>query len=284
MTLGFGVSALYGLKTEYDRGWIGRYHAVKSELTTININPALGFKINDQLSFGIGISAQYADAELTNALDFGTLGAPLGTLPANPAFDGFTKIQGDDWGFGFNLGVLYQFNEHSRIGLSYRSKVEHTLEGDNELTIPAFATALAGPSRTRDAKADLTTPATISLSAYHRINDRWAIMGDITWTDWSEFEELRIRFDEPGARDSVQPQDWEDAYRFSLGLSYAYNDHWTLRGGIAYDETPVSTDKRTPRIPDNSRRWVTFGASYRPSPTFSFDFAYAHIFVSDTPD
>ena len=282
---GFAISSLYGLVTEYDRNWIGRYHAVKSDLLTLNINPSLGFRINNNLSLGVGVSAQYADAELTNALDFGTLGflagAP-GATPSNPALDGFTRLEGDDWGFGFNLGLLYEFDDSTRIGLAYRSEIDHDLKGDNQLTIPDFAVPLAGPSRTRGATAPVTIPATLSLSGYHEISDRWAIMADVTWTDWSVFEELRIIFDN-GDPDSVQPEEWDDSYRFSIGANYRYNDDWTFRTGIAYDQTPVpNAELRTPRIPDNSRRWIAFGASYRPSSTFSFDVAYTHIFISDT--
>lgn len=290
LSFGFGISALYGLATEYDRDWIGRYHAVKSELFSVNINPALGYKINDQFSVGIGVSAQYLDADLTNALDFGTLGFLSGApvTPSSREFDGFTEVTGDDWGFGFNLGVLYEPNPGTRIGLGFRSEIDHTLEGENELTVPDFAVGLAGPSRTRDASADATTPATVSLSGYHEINARWAIMADITWTEWSSFEELRIEFSDdpfdPDPRDSVQPEEWDDVFRYSIGVNYRYSDALTLRAGFAYDDSPVPrTELRTPRIPDNDRRWVSLGASYRPSDSFSFDVAYTHIFISDTP-
>ena len=284
LTFGFGVSSLYGLVTEYDRNWVGRYHAVKSELLTINVNPALSYRVDEHLSFGAGVSAQYAEAHLTNALDFGTLGFLAGApvTPSTPAFDGFTDVEGDAWDFGFNLGVLYQFTPGSRVGLAYRSEIEHTLEGKNKLTIPTFATPLAGPSRTRGVKATATIPATLSLSGYHQLNEKWALMADVTWTDWSAFKELRLRFDDGGA-DSVQPENWDDSFRYSIGVNYAYSDALLLRAGIAYDKTPVPDEFRTPRIPDNSRRWVAFGGSYKLSEAFSLDFAYTHIFVSDTP-
>lgn len=297
ITFGFGISSLYGLATEYPDDWIGRYHAIESELITLNINPALGFQINDQWSIGAGVSAQYADATLSNALDFGGLvtvqqiqaGDPLTLAPSDPRFDGKTEVVGDDWGFGFNLGVLFQPNPGTRFGIGYRSKIDHTLTGDNDLTIPDIPEilALAGPSRSRDAEASVTIPATLSFSGYHELSSRWAVMADVTWTDWSEFDELRVEFSndpvDPDPSDSVQPEEWEDAFRYSLGVNYRYSDALTFRAGVAYDETPVPSAKlRTPRIPDNSRRWITLGASYRPSETFSFDIAYAHIFVSDT--
>ncbi|MFO1351479.1 MAG: outer membrane protein transport protein [Gammaproteobacteria bacterium] len=283
-SIGLGINAPYGLVTEYDKNWIGRYHAVKSDLRTININPAAAFKISDQFALGFGLSAQYADAELSNAIDFGALGFLAGApvQPSTPAFDGFTKLTGDDWGFGFNLGVLFQPQPSTRIGLAYRSKIDHTISGDNSLTIPAFATALAGPSRTRAATADLTTPATLSLSGYHDINAQWAVMADITWTDWSAFDELRIKFKD-GSADSVQPENWEDTFRYSIGVNFKPAQAWTLRAGLAYDETPVPNARlRTPRIPDNSRTWLALGATYRIADSFSFDFGYVHVFLNDT--
>lgn len=293
LTLGLGIMAPFGLATEYSKSWIGRYHAVESTLATVNITPALAYRINNHFSVGAGVSAQYIDATLTNALDFGTLGFLAGipgVRPSDPAFDGSTRVEGDDWSFGFNVGALYEFDNNAfddptRIGLSYRSEYDHTLDGDNTLAVPAFALPLTGLPTTkiaRDAKADTTLPAIASLSAYHRVNQQLAVMADVSWTDWSVFDELRIEFEDGTA--SVQPENWEDSWRYALGVDYFYNSDWTLRAGIAYDETPVShTQDRTPRIPDNSRRWVAVGASYRPTPAFSFDFAYAHLFVSDTP-
>lgn len=289
LSFGLGISALYGLATEYDRDWIGRYHAVESDLFTVNVNPAIAYKVSDQLSLGLGVSVQYADATLSNALDFGTLGFLAGApvSPSNPQFDGFTSLEGDDWGFGFNLGALYQASPQTRIGLAFRSRIDHTLEGENKLAIPDFAVSLAGPSRTRGGKADLTTPATVSLSAYHELDDRWAIMGDITWTEWSVFDELRVQFNDdpfdPDPNDSVQPEEWDNVLRYSLGVNYRYSSELLLRTGIAYDESPVSTEFRTPRIPDNDRLWLSFGGSYQVSENLGLDFAYVHIFVDDTP-
>lgn len=292
-TLSFGLSSTtpYGLTTEYDKDWIGRYHAIKSELLTFNINAALAYQLNEQLSLGAGISVQYGKATLSNALDFGTLGflagAP-GATPSNPALDGFTEVSGDDWSLGFNLGMQYQATPSTRFGASYRSKIEHTLEGKSELVIPDFAAALVGPSRTRDATAKATTPASMSISVHHDINPQWAVMADITRTQWTSFKELRIDYanDAFSATPSptVQPENWKDSNRYALGLTYKYSPKWTLRTGIAYDETPVPSVKfRTPRIPDNDRFWLAFGASYRYSEQLSVDIGYVHIFADDTP-
>lgn len=292
--LGLGVNAPFGLKTEYDSNWVGRYHAIESELQTVNINPAIAYNASDDVAVGVGVSAQYADATLTNAIDFGTvcLGSPLaaacpgaGVLPQTA--DGSGRVEGDDWGFGFNFGILYSIADTSRVGFSYRSKIKQTLEGDVDFTVPTrFATLLAGAGSTQfsdtGAKASTTLPESASLSLYHELDHRWTMLADATWTRWSRFDELRVEFDNPVQADNVTPENWNNSMRYSLGVNYRYDTQWLLRAGIAYDETPISSaTDRTPRIPDNSRRWLAVGARYRASDTLSMDVGYAHLFIGD---
>ena len=133
-----------------------------------------------------------------------------------------------------------------------------------------------------DAEADLDLPDSLSLSVYQKVSDRWAVMGDVTWTNWSRFEELRIEFDNPAQGDSVEPENWEDTFRFGLGVNYLPGEKLTLRTGVAYDPTPVQNEFRTARIPDSDRIWLSFGSSYEVSDSFSLDFAYVHIFFADS--
>ena len=106
-------------------------------------------------------------------------------------------------------------------------------------------------------------------------------MGDVTWTNWSRFRELRIQFDNPVQPDSVEPENWEDTWRLGLGVNYKVSDAWKLRAGVAYDPTPVKDEFVTARIPDSDRTWLTLGTSYQLSSSFSFDLAYVHIFFDD---
>jgi long-chain fatty acid transport protein len=297
MRVGVGIGAPFGLSTEYDSGWVGRYHAIKSEVATFNINPSLAYQVNDRLSLGAGLNFMRASAELSNALDYSAicLGAQppatcalLGlTTPGAAATDGQVVIEGDDWGYGFNLGLLYDVSEKTRIGAAYRSQVKQELEGTADFSGPsgillpsAFTAALADT----DASAAVDLPASLSLSVTTAIAPQWELMADLTWTQWSSFEELRIKFANPLKADSVQPENWDDTYKLSLGFNYHHNQAWTWRGGIAYDQTPVpDAESRTPRIPGNDRKWIAAGFSYTASPALTFDLALAHLFVSDTP-
>ncbi|MBD3634567.1 MAG: porin [Methylophaga sp.] len=266
VTLGLGVTAPFGLVTEYRDDWVGKYLAVKSEMLTVNFNPTIAIKASEKLSLGFGVSAQYIDVKLSKMVDLG--GDP------NVA-DARAKLKGDDWGYGINMGLLYQATEQTRIGLAYRSKISNTLEGDGTLKTNT-GTTLADEKIT----AGLDLPETISLAIHHDINDQWAVMADATWTRWSRFEELLIESD--GILATQKPEDWENSMRYGIGLSYQHNDKWQFRTGIAYDETPIpNSQRRTARIPGTDRKWVAFGASYHYSDNIVIDAAYAHLFMDD---
>ena len=277
--LGLTINAPFGLKTDYDDDdWVGRYHAIKSELTTININPTFAFKVSDHMTIGLGVSAMYADGELTNAVDVG-LGAALGGtpipgwVPGSSTFDSRAKLTGDDWGFGYNFGFMLEPSDNTRLGLHYRSKVELTLDGDVKIHGPIL-------NSKQDAKLTITLPDTLSVSGYHAINSKWAIMGDFTWTQWSRIKTLDIKLDD-GSR-SVSKWNYEDSSRYAIGTEYTHSNKWKYRAGLALDQTPVPHDSdRSPRVPDADRTWLTLGLTYSHTPNLSFDFGYAHLFVDD---
>jgi long-chain fatty acid transport protein len=278
---GVGIFIPFGLGTEYDSTWVGRYHTTKSEMLTVDINPTVAYRINSQWSVGGGISAQYIDADLRNAVDFGTINAALGFgLPILPqGADGAVKLTGDDWSFGFNLGVLFELSDETRFGLAYRSKISHEVDGDAKFTTPTAAQPLAtflGLVNT-DVSADIDLPANIALSGYHQLNEKWAIMATVIWTDWSVLDELRIDFDSPAA-DNVITLKWDDSYYYAIGATWFYSDRWTFRGGLAFDETPVPNSQlRTPRVPDDNRIWISAGGSYQISDQWDLDFAGTYI-------
>ncbi|MCX8031636.1 MAG: outer membrane protein transport protein [Thermodesulfovibrionales bacterium] len=277
--IGIGFTAPFGLTTEYDNDWVGRYHGVESHLMTLNIMPVIAYKITDKLSIGGGINMMYAKAKLTNAVDFGLIG--LGPSQSQTA-DGFVELKGDNWAFGFNLGVLYELTENSRIGLSYRSKVKHKLKGDADFTIPSgLPIPVYTAFRDSTITAKLTTPADISLSFYHHLNPQWAIMADVKWTDWSVFDEIRIKFDS-GLQDNVTTTNWRSSFRYSIGATYQPSKDWILRTGIALDKTPIRNETfRTPRIPCEDRIWIALGGSYQISKSTTIDVGYVHIFTDD---
>jgi len=289
LKFGIGMTSPFGLGTEYDGDWVGRYHTVKSDIMTIDINPSIAYRIHKMFSIGAGVSVQYIDAELTQKIDFGTMDAALagGAYGLTPqGSDGKGEITGDDWAFGFNVGVLFEPTENTRFGLSYRSRIKYELEGEADFSYPnAAAAALAANPLVNavdsDVDADITLPDSLSFSAYHQLTEHLAIMADVTWVNWSCLDELRIKFDS-GADDSVVTLKWENSFRYSIGATFQATEQLTLRTGVAYDETPVPSAKyRTPRVPDDDRIWLALGLSYQFTEMIGLDIGYTYIFAGD---
>lgn len=262
---GFAVTAPFGLKTDYDREWVGRFHADESELVTVDINPSLAYKISDAFSAGIGVSAQYADATLSRALSNGP-GAP----------EGFAEVEGDDWSYGWNIGFMYHPSTTFRAGIGYRSKISHKLDGgNNEISgVPAL-----GGNFRASASARATLPETVHAGVYIEFASKWGASLGFRWTRWNRFDELRIQT--RGLPDDVTPEDWENAVSANIGVDYFYSDKWTFRAGYMFDETPVPDKTRTPRIPDEDRHWVAIGTTFKANQKLQIDFGYTHLFIED---
>jgi long-chain fatty acid transport protein len=263
LKFGLGVNTPFGLTTEYTQTWAGRFDAVESAIMTVNVNPTVAYQVNESLSLGAGLQIQYMDVTLSQIID-------ADFNPGNGVQEALGEITGDDWGYGFNLGLLYEFSEATRVGLAYRSRISHTLEGD--LAVAGIVAA--------GASADFTAPELVTFGAYHDINEQWAIMGEVQWQGWSTFDELRV-VNDVGLPDLVTPENWNDAWFFSLGATWKPSETWTLRGGAAVEQTPVPDAYRTPRLTDADRTWVALGAQYQLSPRFSIDASYSHIFIDD---
>ena len=279
--LGLGVGAPFGLMTEYDKGWAGRYHSEKFSIESININPSIAFKATDTLSFGAGVNYMHLDADYTKA-QYAFLGAGAGM---NGDLEARVRAKGDAW--GWNVGILWQATPDTRFGLSYRSKIKIDADGTTKvsnrtLSDPAAGgLAAAGIIGTHNAETSVELPDSAILSVVHRLNDRWTLLGDVSWTGWSSIPELKIR--STGLPDSTLDLRFKDAWRVALGAHYKYSDAWTFKGGVAWDQSPVQSDTYRPSsLPDNDRYWVSLGAKYNFSKTTSIDVGYAHLFVKST--
>ncbi len=285
LKLGLAITAPFGLETSNPTGWEGRYHALNSRLTTVNINPNIAYRVTDRLSIGAGFVAEYADAKLTSAVDFGGIGASFGITGAIPgAQDGSAEVRGDDWGFGGIIGAMYQVTDSTRLGLAYRSPVRHKLEGDGQFFldsagIGATLSASSGAFVDTGATAEITLPETVSFGIHHDINEQWAVMVEVAWTNWTRFDELTVKFDNPAQEDSVTIEDWDDSWFIALGGSYRPTPEWTIKAGIAFDQSPIPNSTRTPRIPGEDRYWLSAGVSYQPLDWLKVSAAYTHIFM-----
>jgi long-chain fatty acid transport protein len=302
--IALGVNAPFGLKTEWDPGWVGRFHAIKSDVKTLNFNPTLAVKLHDRLSVGAGVSVQRLGAELTQAVPYGGVAAgvasgfgPLASAgilaqlggPSGLAREGVARIEGHAWTLGYDVGVLWSASDRLRAGASYRSAIRHDLEGTSDFAAaPAFAetgpigalgTALNARFRGGPVTARIELPDTLSVAAAYE-GDRFQLLADWTRTGWSSIQDLTIRRAD-GTVLSTVPLHFRDTWRVGAGLSYRVDDHWLGRVGTAYDKAPVRDAFRTPRLPDNDRVWAAVGLQRRLGKSGAFDLGYAHVFVRD---
>jgi long-chain fatty acid transport protein len=260
--VGLGVSAPFGLANKYDADWFGRYDSIETDLLTINIAPSVAYKVLDWVSIGGGIDIQYADVKLTSALFAG---------PASPDF--ISEVEGDDWAVGYNVGILFEPLPTTRVGIHYRSRIDHTLEGDVKAT-------QAGVLRSnRPGTADLDLPDIIAVGFAHDVTPALTLMAEYNWYGWSSFKEIRVK--QAGVDDRPVPQNYQDTFSIAVGAQYKLNEEWTVRSGFQYDETPTVDGFRSTRTPDGDRYWLSAGLSYDISDNFTVDVAYTHVFIED---
>lgn len=281
--IGLSVTSPFGLVTKYDNDFIGRYHALTSTLRTINVAPTVAYKPVPWLSIGASLQIQHAYARISNAVDFGSAGAlaglgPFGILPGTR--DGRATVRGDDIAVGWTLGAVWEPADGTRVGLSFRSALFHTLDGDASFQGAPAPLANNVNFRNTNAKAKLTTPESLSFGVAQRVGERWTLLGDLSWTNWSRFRELRVDF-ESGRAPSVSEQNWRDTWSLALGAEYLVADGLRVRAGAAYDQSPARDRYRTPRIPDSDRYWLSVGASYQVMRNVELTAAYTHIFAND---
>ncbi|MEZ9522962.1 outer membrane protein transport protein [Enterovibrio norvegicus] len=272
--IGFSTFSNFGLSTEYPSDSVAGPIAGQTELLTVDFNVNYAYKINEQLSLGAGLNAVYADASLVRNAGAAALAAPT-TEVAN--------IEGDGWGFGWNVGALWEFDENHRLGAAYRSKVDITLEGDYS----GVGTAYVGnPGVTVPGELELNLPDIFEFSGYHKLAPKWAVHYSAMMIGWDSFQEIKATSDvtncgsSAGTFDGVclqKDEKWENSWRYSIGATHYLNNEWTLRAGLALDESPVPDSHRTMSIPDTERTWYSLGASYQPSANLTIDGGLAYL-------
>ncbi|MCB1958382.1 MAG: outer membrane protein transport protein [Rhodocyclaceae bacterium] len=284
LSFGLGFGAPFGLKTEYSDDFMGRFLAINSDIKTYNINPSVAYQVNEQFSVGFGLNYQKMEAELSNAVNFSGLLAQAG-VGVFPGLEGVGTVTADDFSWGWNAGLMFEPSATTRVGVSYRSKIKHDLTGTISFERPDSGNALLNGAMAAGAPngpgyAEVELPDTLIISAYQQLNDKWTMLGDLSWTGWSSMQSLDI-FRSNGTKLSTETLKWRDTWRIALGSNYQYSDKVKVKFGVAYDQSPVETEHRLARLPDANRIWLSLGSQYQVSPAMVIDVGYAHLFISD---
>ena len=290
---GASLTSNYGLATEFNDNYAAGSMGGKTALTTANLNLSGAYRLSNSWSFGLGLNAVYAKAKLERyAGDLPLLLAGSGAISPQlaaqiPADTQIAKLKGDAWGFGWNAGILYEIDKNNRYALTYRSEVKVKFD-DGEYSSnlnPAVNTLLAGRGlnlpfatggSTIDGSLDLNLPEMWEVSGYNRVAPQWAVHYSLTYTSWSQFQELKATGND-GQTLFQKEENFKDAYRIALGTTYYMDDAWTLRAGIAYDDSPVPASHRSISIPDQDRLWLSTGATYAFNKDASVDVGVSYM-------
>jgi long-chain fatty acid transport protein len=269
---GIGVYAPFGLVTDYENGFAGRYFGSKSEVKIVTLQPTVSYAFNDKVSIGFGPTINRID---------GTLESNLSITQAAP--DGKVKIEGDDTALGYNIGVLVQATDSTRVGLTYHSKVKYKLEGNTKVNYNVLGLIGQNPNQKYDASLDLTTPESVDFSVTHQLDDKWTLYAGSTWTRWSRLKEITVENSGvPAVLNGqfgtiTEEQNWHDTWAHAIGASYQLNKQWVLRTGLSVDQAPTNNVDRSPRIPTGDRKIFSVGAGWSPTDDLTIDLAYSYL-------
>ncbi|WXL27988.1 outer membrane protein transport protein [Ectopseudomonas mendocina] len=263
-TFGLGVYVPFGLTTDYEKSFQGRAEGLKSEVRVITLQPTISYRFNDQFSIGFGPTINRIDGELTSAVP-----SPFGEAKV--------KVKGDDTAVGYNIGALYEFTPSTRAGITYHSKVKYRLKGDTKMDLGNIL------SVKYDGSLRVSTPESVDFSVTHDLNDQWTIYAGSTWTRWSRLKDITVENKDVSPLLSGQlstitePQNWHDTWSHAIGAAYKLNQQWTLRAGLAVDQSPTNNTDRSPRIPTGDRRAFSLGAGWSPNDDVTVDVAYTYL-------
>ncbi len=245
-SVGLGFTTPFGLGTEWDENWVGKYLAIETSLQTFIVTPVISYKPIESLAISAGFVYSFADVLITRK------------NPLQPIFasDAFIHLEGNDmFAYGFNAGIMFKPTKCISIGASYHSEVKYEFEGTATSTGPDQVAASLPKG---DIKAELSTPQNIAGGIALDISSRVKVSADFQYVGWSSYDTLAVTFVETGVV-SASPRMYEDSYIIRLGGSYKANDQVTFMGGVYYDKNPVSNEYLNPSLPESNRIGLSFG-------------------------
>ena len=265
---GIAFTVPFGNTVDYSEDWSGRYVNIKTAALSIDINPNVSFKITDRLAIAGGISVQYLKLDLSSKI-------PQFLIFQDPtAPDGGFLLKVHNWGVGFNFGLLAEPWDGTKIGLTYRSGIDHEMKGT--LTFDPTTSPLLGLVD-GDAKSDISVPASIGGGITQLLSANFSVSLDAQFTQWHTFDQVLVESDNP---DFLFHEEYRDSWMVSIGGVYRFNDQWTFRGGVGFDESPVVDGFRDTGVPDKDRYMVGIGFGYNFTPSVALDVGYSHYFAA----
>jgi long-chain fatty acid transport protein len=272
--VGLGILSNFGLGLQYDHGFVGRYYVKQAALVGVTFAPVASYRVNEQISIGGGpnIMVGYlkATANINNLLPPGT-------------GDGQVYVSDTTVGVGGQFGVLVEPKKGTRVGVTYYSPIKL-----NFSTTPTFSdlgtigsNLQANGVLNRRVDLGMTVPQHVILSGYHELSERWAVMGDFGWENWSQFGKADVSIVGQNTTSLTTDIDYDDTYHVGIGTQYRLNPEWLLNGGFAYDSAMVSDANRSVALPVAATYKFGLGANWLMSPHVKLGFSYELAYIGD---
>ncbi|RRW53095.1 MULTISPECIES: OmpP1/FadL family transporter [Pseudomonas] len=276
-SIGFGMYGNFGLALDYDDDWAGRYFAQESAIIGVSFQPTYAYKITDDLSVGLGPRFMLGYFRTEVAVNNNVLG--LGN-----AEDGQLRYKDTDWGTGANVGVLYNLNERTKLGLAWTSKIKLKFEDKPELkkiTNPLLRLALNRLDADQ-LNVDMNVPQTVTTSVSYQLDPQWTLLGSLGWQDWSDFGKVGVEVDTGlGSTSRTAQRQYKDTWHASIGAQHQINPKLRWNVGLGYDSSAVDDKDRTVDNPMNEAWRLATGVSYALQEDVDVHMSYTLIYLGD---
>jgi long-chain fatty acid transport protein len=272
LKLGFALTGNFGAPLEYDDNWVGRYYVQEGTLIGLSAVPAIAYRVTDKLSLGLSVTAMEGIYKNRVAIN-----------NANAAYaDGQLTLDDNDWGWGVNLGLLYEIDPGTRIGLTWNSQVSLDFSAPAEFSnlAPGLSTLLSNAGLLNaNINVGIKVPQQLMGSIFTQINERWALLGSVGWQQWSKFGQVQLGIDNTANPTSTSTNlNFDDTWHFAAGAQYRMSQPWLLNFGIAYDTGFQDSSNVSPLLPSNWGWRFGTGAENQVSKTFLWGFAAEYLY------
>ena len=264
---GLGFNTPFGLGTQWDNNWVGRYSSTKTDLKTFGFNPTIAYKFND-VSVGAGLQYNFGNVTIEKAIAV----APSASSPA--LANGTVSLEGKtNSAIGFTAGLTWDVNNLLQLGLSYRSAVKYDFKGTSTPSLPSQYSSSAV---VKSISAPLKTPQEVVVGAGYKVSPNILVSADFQYVGWSSYDNLTVNFDD-GSTPSSSVRDYQNTWIARVGAEYKYSSNLALRAGLVYDKNPIKDERVDPSLPDASRLGFSGGIGYAISQSMNFDVSYLYL-------
>jgi long-chain fatty acid transport protein len=281
LKLGFAMTGNFGGVVEYDNGWVGRYYVQQTKLIGFSFVPSIAWKATDKLSLGAGVNVMYGKYENQVAINVPDALRPGAVVPVERSSgDAQLKLEDTTWGAGVNLGLLYEFDAGTRVGLTWNSQVSLDFSAPTQYSnLGNLGTSLQARGLLNGTlNVGIKVPQQAMGSVFAQVNPRWALLGSIGWQQWSKFGQVQLGLENALTSSSLTTSiPFKDTWHFAAGAQYRISDPWLLNFGIAYDSA-FQSGNVSPLLPTNSAWRFGVGAQHQAKKDFYWGFAAEYLY------